>query len=246
VKATAAGPVHSGAGRTDDEGPELDFAVTSVRPMPGQAVPALAFRIAVTRSGGGPVRSLSLTTTVRIAVARRRYEHADLLTMARLFGQPEQWATSMQPLTWARVTTVVPPFDARTETDLPVPCTRDAELAVTSYFHCVRDGEVPLDFLFNGTVFYEGPGGRLRTAQIAWTKEASHRLPAGMWHETLGRYGQGTSWVPLSSDAHDALVAHRDRHALSGWEETVRDLLARAETTGGAGQRAVRGATWTP
>ncbi|MFC4496924.1 DUF6084 family protein [Streptomyces ovatisporus] len=246
MKATAAASAPGGAAGVCEEGPDLDFAVTSAHPMPGQALPTVAFRLAVTRTGGGPVRSLSLTTTVRIAVARRRYEHADLLTMARLFGQPEQWATSMQPLTWARVTTVVPPFHTRTETDLPVPCTRDTELAVTSYFHCVRDGEVPLDFLFNGTVFYEGPEGRLRTAQISWTKEAGYRLPAGLWHETLGRYGSGTSWVPLSSDAHDALVAHRDRHALAGWEETVRDLLARAETTDRAGHRAVRGATWTP
>lgn len=196
--------------------------------MADTAVPTLAFRLAIRRTGGGRVRSVSLSTAVRIAVTRRRYDRADRLTMARLFGQPEQWATSMRPLTWARISTVVPPFEDSTEIDLPVPCTRDTELAVTSYFHAVRDGEVPLDFLFSGTVFHDGPDGRLRTAQISWEKETTHRIPAGIWHEVLGRYGRGTSWVPVSAQAYDALVAHRDRHSLAGWEETVADLLGRA------------------
>ncbi len=234
--------------------PALDFAVSGVRPMEDMAVPTLAFRISVRRTGGGHVRSVSLNTAVRIAVARRRYDTADRLVMARLFGQPEQWATSMRPLTWARVTTVIPPFDNETEFDLPVPCTRDSELAVTSYFHGVRDGEVPLELLFSGTVFHDGPDGRLRTAQISWDKEATCRMTAGLWQEVLGRYGSGTSWVPLSSEAHDALIAHRNRHALSGWDETVADLLARAQHTAGVPAERdeqdqpdfARGAAWTP
>ncbi|WP_314173166.1 DUF6084 family protein [Streptomyces winkii] len=219
--------------------PDLEFAVTGVRALPDAAVPTLAFRLAIGRTGGGRVRSVSLTTDVRIAVAHRRYERADRLVMARLFGQPEQWATSMRPLTWARISTVVPPFDVRTETDLAVPCSRDMELAVTSYFHGVRDGEIPLELLFSGTVFHDGPDGRLRTAQISWTKDAACRLPAGLWHEATGRYGGGTSWLPLSPATYGELIAHRDRHALTGWDETVADLLARADTTAG-------GTAWTP
>jgi len=245
VSAHSGADAHAAGAGAREEVPDLDFAVTGARPMPEQAVPTVAFRLAIRRTGGGPVRSVSLSTAVRIAVARRRYDNADRLTMARLFGQPEQWATSMRPLTWARISTVVPPFDLETEIDLPVPCTRDTELAVTSYFHGVRDGEVPLDFLFNGTVFHEGLDGRLRTAQISWTKDAVHQLPAGLWHEILGRYGSGTGWVPLSAEAHDALTAHRDRHALTGWDETVADLLARAQKHGEE-HEAVRGAAWTP
>lgn len=221
-----------GAGRRTDV-PDLDFAVTGASVMPDAAVPTLAFRLTLSRNGGGPVRSVSLSTHVRIAVARRGYDRADRLVMARLFGQPEQWATSMQPLTWARVGTVVPPFDDRTETDLPVSCSRDMELAVTSYFHGVRDGEIPLDFQFSGTVFHDGPDGRLRTAQISWAKEAACRMPAALWHEATGRYYGGTSWLPLSSGTYGELTAHRDRHALTGWDETVTDLLARVHTTAG-------------
>lgn len=213
--------------------PDLDFRVAGAGVMPGTAVPTLAFRLRISRRGGGRVRSVSLSTHVRIAVARRGYDRADRLVLARLFGQPEQWATSMGPLTWARISTNVPPFDERTEIDLPVQCSRDMELAVTSYFHGVRDGEVPLDFLFSGTVFHDGPDGRLRTAQISWSKEASCRIPASLWHEATGRYDGGTNWLPLSSASYGRLAAHRDRHALTGWDETVADLLARAHTTAG-------------
>lgn len=219
--------------------PELDFSVTDARAMADAAVPALAFRLAISRAGGGRVRSVSLHADVRIAVAHRAYDRADRLVMARLFGQPEQWATSMRPLTWARINTVVPPFDERTETDLPVPCSRDMELAVTSYFHGVRDGEVPLDFQFSGTVFHDGPDGRLRTAQISWDKEATCRLPAPLWHEVTGRYDGGTRWLPLSPATFGELTAHRDRHALTGWDETLAELLDRARTTTG-------GTAWTP
>lgn len=231
---------HSGAGRRMDL-PDLEFAVTGARAMSEAAVPTLVFRLALRRSGGGRIRSVSLATDVRIAVARRGYEQADPLVLARLFGQPEQWATSMRPLTWARVTTVVPAFDEHAETDLPVPCSRDMDLAVTSYFHGVRDGEVPLEFLFSGTVFHDGPDGRLRTAQISWSKDASWRLPADLWHETTGRYDGGTSWLPLSPGAYGGLAAHRDRHAFTGWDETVADLLARAG--GGAAAVTVGGAS---
>ncbi|OEU89336.1 hypothetical protein DB35_20405 [Streptomyces abyssalis] len=240
---TAADAHHAGDAGTGDgrrtEVPDLDFTVTGVRAMPDSAVPTLAFRIALSRTGGGRVRSVSLNTDVRIAVAHRGYESADRLVMARLFGQPEQWATSMRPLAWARISTVVPAFDERTETDLPVPCSRDMELAVTSYFHGVRDGEIPLDLLFSGTVFHDGPDGRLRTAQISWTKDAVCRMPASLWHEVTGRYGGGTSWLPLSPGAYGELTAHRDRHALTGWDETVADLLDRARTIAG-------GTAWTP
>nr|WP_240969200.1 DUF6084 family protein [Streptomyces sp. HNM0575] len=252
----------TGAGPRTDL-PDLDFAVNGARAVRDAAVPTLAFRLAVSRTGGGRVRSVSLVTDVRIAVAHRGYERADRLVMARLFGQPEQWATSMRPLTWARVSTVVPAFDEQTETDLPVPCSRDMDLAVTSYFHGVRDGEVPLDFLFSGTVFHDGPDGRLRTAQISWSKDAAWRLPAELWHEATGRYDRGTSWLPLSSGTYGRLTAHRDRHALTGWDETVADLLARAGTGTGAGTgtdgitgtaagtdettgTAAGGAAWTP
>ncbi len=206
--------------------PELAFAVTGVRPMEHAAVPTLVFPLEITRTGGGPVRAVTLTTTLRIAVTRRRYEHTDRLALARLFGQPEQWATSMRPLHWAQLTTAVPPFDDSTRIDLAVPCTREPELAVTAYLDAVRDGEVPLDLLFNGTIFHTDAEGRLRTAQIPWTAEAACRLPAALWHDLTERYFGGTAWLRVSREVYDRLGAHRARRCLTGWDETVEELLA--------------------
>ncbi|PHQ52982.1 hypothetical protein BLA24_05015 [Streptomyces cinnamoneus] len=204
---------------------DLAFAVTGARPLEHAAVPTLAFRLDIARTGGGPVRSVTLTTTVRIAAARRRYAPAERLSLARVFGQDDQWAAALRPLAWARLTTTVPPFDDSATVDLPVPCTHEGELAVTSYFDAVRDTVVPLDFLFNGTVFHTGADGALRTSQICWARESSYDLPAGLWHSLTARYFGGTRWLRVSREAHDDLAAYRDRHALADWDTTVRALL---------------------
>ena len=40
-----------------------------------------------------------------------------------------------------------------------------------------EDGEIPLEFLFGGTVFYAGAGGGLQVQPISWAAEARYRLP---------------------------------------------------------------------
>lgn len=217
-----------------DDLPDLNFAVTGVRALEHAAVPTLAFRLAIARTGGGPVRSVTLSTTVRIAAGRRRYDADDRFALARLFGQPEQWATSMRPLAWAQLTTAVPPFDHEAEADLLVPCSREPELAVTGYFDAVQGGHVPLDFLFSGTVFHTGPEGRLRTAQISWAKEAAYDLPAGLWHELTGRYFGNASWLRVSRDVEEQLGRHRDRHGHATWDDTLRALLTTGQAPVGA------------
>ncbi len=204
---------------------DLDFTVLGVRALEHAAVPTLAFRLAAARTGGGAVRSVTLNTAVRIDVTRRRYDDVEPAALARLFGQPEQWATSMRPLTWARLTTVVPPFDTTTELDLAVPCGQEHELAVTGYFEAVRTGEIPLDLLFSGTVFHSDDEGRLRTAQISWSKDASCTMPATLWHDLVARYHGDSAWLRLPRETYAALSAYRSRHGLESWERTVTALL---------------------
>ncbi|MFJ6215400.1 DUF6084 family protein [Streptomyces sp. NPDC092296] len=205
--------------------PDLTFTVTGARPAPFTAVPTLDFQLAIARTGGGPVRSVLLTTVVRIAPARRRHDRATQERLAEVFGTPERWAQGIRPLSWAQTTTVVPPFDERTTVVLPVPCGHDIELAVTKYFRAVQEGDVPLDFLFSGTVFHSAADGRLRTAQISWAKDTTYRLPAALWQETTRCHGADGGWVRLSRDCYDRLDAYRAQHALSGWDETARALL---------------------
>ncbi len=49
---------------------------------------------------------------------------------------------------------IVPPFAKETVVELQVPCTFDFNVAATKYFHGLADGDLPLNFLFSGTVFY--------------------------------------------------------------------------------------------
>ena len=83
---------------------------------------------------------------------------------------------------WTHVSAVVPPFTGDGVVDLPVPCSSDFNLAATKYFAALDGGEIPLCFLFSGTIFYEAGDGALQVAQIPWEKEADFRLPAATWH----------------------------------------------------------------
>ena len=79
---------------------------------------------------------------------------------------------------WTHASAVVPPFTGGTVVDLPVPCTYDFNLAATKYFDALEEGDIPLCFLFSGTIFYEAADGGLQVTQIPWEKEAYFRLPA--------------------------------------------------------------------
>jgi hypothetical protein len=56
----------------------------------------------------------------------------------------------------------VPPFTGTTVVDLHVPCSYDMEVLASKYLDALAGGEVPLEFLFSGTVFYTGAGGQLQ------------------------------------------------------------------------------------
>ncbi|MEV0705054.1 DUF6084 family protein [Saccharopolyspora sp. NPDC050389] len=204
--------------------PELAFDVTGAEPVRMAAVPALNFELHVRRVGGGPVRSINLTTAIRIAPARRRYRAAEQDELVELFGVPQRWATTMRPLPWARLTSVVGPFVDDVVVPLQLACTNDVELAVAKYFHAVRDDAIPLDFLFSGTIFHLGPDERLRTAQIDWSQETTFELAAGLWHEAIG----DTRWVRMSQDSYSRLHDYRRTRALGTWDEAIGALLARA------------------
>ena len=232
----AASPVVTG-----HRSPDLTFTVTHAGMAPLTAVPTLDFHLAIARSGGGPIRSILLTTDIRISPARRRHDRATQERLAEVFGVPERWAAQVRPLVWTRATTVVPPFDDRTAVVLPVPCTFDIELAATKYLRAVAEGDIPLDFLFSGTVFHDAVDGRLRTAQISWAKDTTYRLPTALWRQTTRCHGTDGGWIQLSHDSYERLDAYRARNALANWDQTAHALLdldqAHADTAG---------APWTP
>ncbi|PZS11075.1 MAG: hypothetical protein DLM64_07380 [Solirubrobacterales bacterium] len=208
--------------------PELSFTVLGCEPLPHAAAPTLRFSLAID-AGGAAVRSVMLEVQVRIAATQRGYSDAEQAQLGDLFGAPHQWADTLRGLLWTHATAVVVPFQGATVIDLLVPCTYDFDVAAAKYLSGLQDGEIPLDLLFSGTVFYAGVGGALQINRISWNAEAAHRLPVRVWRETMDLYFPGNAWLRLDRETFDRLVAFRARRALTDWEAVLDALLAPQE-----------------
>jgi hypothetical protein len=203
--------------------PRLAFAVASAEAVQFAAAPTIAFAVRI--ESDVPVRSLSLNVQLRIVPTRRAYGAGDEQRLVELFGTPERWGDTLHAFLWTHATLVVPPFAGETLVRLHVPCTYDLEVAAAKYFQALGDGDVPLELLFSGTVFYAGDGGLLRTAQIPWDCEAPFRLPVATWRQAIDNHFPGSAWLRLQRDAFERLVAYKAQRTLPTWEAVVADLL---------------------
>jgi hypothetical protein len=217
---SAAGPWAAEAGPV----PEVAVAEQDAARVPHAAVPTLRFVVRAD-SGGAAVRSILLDTQIRIGARRRRYDAAATDRLFELFGPREDWGTNLNSLLWTRTTTVVPPFTGETAIDLDVPCSYDLEVAASRYLDALGDGEVPLEFLFSGALFYSGADGRLQTARISWEAEAEYGLPVAVWKETMDRHFPGSAWLRVDKATFDRLCTYRSTRALPTWAAVFDELL---------------------
>jgi hypothetical protein len=205
--------------------PELSFAVQGAARMEYAAVPTLAFQIGIREAGGGPIRAVVLDVQLQIAARRRAYDSATHARLFEVFGPASSWGTTLRTLLWSRSTLQVPPFTGATTAELAVPCSYDMEVLASKYFDALDDGEVPLELLFSGTVFYAGAGGLLQVGRISWEQEAGYRLPVSVWKETMAAHFPGVAWLRLDKERFDRLCAFKSRNALPSWEAAVDALL---------------------
>jgi hypothetical protein len=205
--------------------PELRFAVLAAERVEHAAVPTLGFRLRIESVGGEPIKSVLLDAQVQIAARRRPHDTAARDRLFELFGPPSAWGTTLRTLLWTRTTLVVPPFTGATEVDLPVTCTYDLEVAASRYFDALQDGDVPLEFLFSGSVFYGGQDGRLQAARLSWESEAEFRMPVRVWKETMEHHFRGQAWLRLDKPSFDRLCAYKSRAGLATWEDVLARLL---------------------
>jgi hypothetical protein len=206
---------------------ELAFAVEGAERVEHAAVPSIRFVLRLSAPAGRAIRSVLLDTQIQIAARRRRYDAAAEEKLFELFGAPAGWGATLRTLPWARVTSVVPPFEGSTTVGVDVPCSYDLHVAASRYFDGLDGGEVPLEFLFSGTVFAAGPGGMLQATRISWEADAEYRFPVALWRETMERYFRGTAWLRLRKDAFDRLAAYKSRRTLATWEDAIEALLER-------------------
>jgi len=209
--------------------PDLDFAVEGAEVLEFAAVPSLIFKLRIENLEGEPVRSVALNTQIRIAATQRHYDAAEQEGLLELFGEPSRWKETLRSLLWTHTVLQVPPFSGSTVADMPVPCTYDLDVVAAKYFYALEDGEVPLEFLFSGTVFYAAEDGRLQVVRISWEKEAEFRLPVRLWKEMMEHYFPNSAWLRLRRDAFDLLYDYKIRKGLPTWEAAVEALLRASE-----------------
>jgi hypothetical protein len=203
--------------------PELDFRIGGVEPVEHAVVPTLAFAVEID-AGGRDVRSLALNVQVRIDAARAKYDEAARERLFELFGQPSDWGRTLRSLRWTTTSVTVPAFVGVTTAEIPVPCTYDFDVVASKYLHALGDGEVPLELLFSGTVFF-AVDGRLQVAHVPWDREARTSLSVATWRDALDAAFAGTAWLRVRRDVFDRLQAYKSSRALLTWDATLEELL---------------------
>jgi hypothetical protein len=202
----------------------LSISVLDMFPEPYAAAPQLTARLRLTGSADTVVHAVALRAQVRIEPQRRPHSRAEELGLTDLFGPRERWHDTLRPFLWMQTGAMVPGFTGVTETDLPLPCTYDFDVAAAKYLHALRDGVISLVLLFSGSVFTR-TGAGFGVEPISWDLEARHELPVAVWRELIHHHFPNTGWLRLDHEVIARLAAYRAEHGLTSWEDAVRSLL---------------------
>jgi hypothetical protein len=206
--------------------PDLSFEVIGAEAATYSVLPMLIFKMRIANANEEEqIQNVNLKCQIMLTVTRRRYNAEEKAKLYELFGEPERWGQTLRTFLWTNVTTVVPRFSGSTVVDLPVPCIYDFEVVSTKYFNALEEGEIPLTFLFSGTIFYESEAGNLQIGQISWSKEATYRLPVSLWKEVIDTHFPNSAWIRVQKDVFDQLYQYRMTHGHITWEDVFVHLL---------------------
>jgi hypothetical protein len=212
--------------------PELNFQIESAHAVPYGASPLLAFELRVTNTGPEEaIHTVVLRAQIQIEVTRRHYSPEEQAKLLDLFGEPSRWGQTLKNLLWTNAIIIVPAFEKETIVELQVPCTFDFNVAATKYFHGLSEGDLPLNFLFGGTVFYADSNEQLQVAPISWEKEAKFKLPLKTWKDLIDHYYPNSAWLCLRRDVFDRLYQYKVRYGIPSWEQVIERVLAGTEET---------------
>jgi Family of unknown function (DUF6084) len=209
--------------------PDLSFQVEGAEAVPFAASPMLAFKLRVANADAEEsIQSVALRCQIQIEAARRKYNAGEQERLLDLFGEPERWSRTLRAMLWTHANVTVPPFQESTVVDLPVQCTFDFNVAAAKYFAGLEGGEVPLNLMFSGTVFYDAGDSTLQVEQIPWDREAKYRLPVRVWKEMMEIYYPNTAWLCLRRDVFDRLSQYKMRRGIPTWEQVIESILPAA------------------
>ncbi len=211
--------------------PDLSFQIEKAEPQRFTVAPTLLFKLRIANAAPNEtIHSVALRCQIQLEVARRQYTPEDQSHLKDLFGEPDRWSQTLKTMLWTHASVVAPAFQDTAVVDVPVPCTFDFNVAATKYFHGLAEGDVPLNFLFSGTVFYADESGSLQVAPIPWDKEARFRLPVKAWRDMMEIYYPNTAWLCLRRDVFERMYQYKVEHGIPTWEQALERLLPELET----------------
>lgn len=201
----------------------LRFAIASVRTEPHTAAPTLVFRVIVEETSGAFIQAALLRCQVYIDVRRRKYSGPEGDRLNEILGERTRWNDTMRPLLWTTVPVVLSRCDGRVDLDVPISCSYDFEVASGKYFRALDDGEVPLVFMFSGTIF-AAASTAIQVTQVPWDTETRFRLPAHTWREAMEQHFGDDTWIRLGRPGFDALDRTRRERGFTTWDQLVEAL----------------------
>jgi hypothetical protein len=206
--------------------PELGFQITAVEPASRGLTPLLYFKLRITVSPGDQfIQGVILNAQIQIQSPQRPYSESEKERLFELFGAPEQWGRSLRNRLWTHSNATVGAFTGETLVVLPVPCSFDLNVAATKYFYALESGEIPLLFLFTGSIFYANPAGSFQMEPIPWSKECVYRMPVKTWRELMDQHYPNCAWLYLRRDVFDRLASFKRQNGLATWDQAVLELL---------------------
>jgi hypothetical protein len=206
--------------------PDLNFEIIGAEAPPYAAVPLLVFKLAISNwPPDEPIHSVMLQCQIQIESVKRPYSPTEKEKLRDLFGEPARWGQTLRNKLWTHAAVNVPAFTERKVIELSVPCTYDLNVVGTKYFYALEEGDIPLIFLFSGTIFYMAADGRIQVSQVSWSKEAVYRLPVSVWQQMIEAHYPNSAMLYLQRDVFERLYDYKRRHGLPTWEQAIERLL---------------------
>jgi Family of unknown function (DUF6084) len=202
----------------------VSFTVLDVTAEPYSVSPMLTARIGVSTTGEDPVHAVALRCQVRIEPLRRSYSDDEAAGLVDLFGARERWANTQRTFLWQHCTAMVPGFTGNTTATLPLECSYDFEVAAAKYLHALRDGTIPLQFLFSGTLFVNSQRG-FSVQQVPWDCEDRYDMPVAVWRDLIAAHYPNSGWVRLSHETIAELAGYKSASGLLDLEHAIVSLL---------------------
>jgi hypothetical protein len=190
---------------------DLTFSIAGAEPALHAASPTIRFALKIS-DDGEQIEALVLRSQIRIEPQWRSYTDAEKLLLRDLFGTTDRWNKTLHALAWADVPVMVPAFSGETQVNVHVPCTYDFD---------VEGGNIPLRFLFSGSVFRAGANA-FSAERISWSSECAYRMAYEVWRDAMRACYGDSALIRIDRETFEYLQRLRAETGATSWDEVIR------------------------